>query len=250
MVFPGLALPEHAPSISEELLYPDQKKLGLTPEFLFNRFVLYIEECRRLQAKYRDKIKISVAMEIETYSGYDTFVPSLMEQFSPEYLVGSVHFVDDMGIDYSAEQYNATAEKIGGIDKMYCHYFDIQFEMMERLRPSVVGHFDLVRIFDNDYQNRLQKPEIMSKIERNLEFIKKHDLIMDFNLRALTKGAQEPYISKAILERARELEIAVVPGDDSHGVSQVANHMSRAIEILSHHGFSTNWQKPRGAQTA
>ena len=77
--------------------------------------------------------------------------------------------------------------------------------MIQLLKPSVVGHFDLIRIFDPDYKARLLQPEIMARIKRNLELIKELDLIMDFNLRSLLKGADEPYISRVILEMAREM---------------------------------------------
>jgi len=243
--FAWVGITEHAPGRTQELLYPDQKAAGLTPEFLLERFGRYMRECRRLQEKYGAKLPIFAAMEIETYSGYDTFIPMLMETYQPEYLVGSVHFVDDLGFDYSKEQYDETAATVGGVDHMYCRYFDIQYEMLERLRPAVVGHFDLIRIFDRDYKRRLLKPEINRRVERNLEVIKKHDLIMDFNLRSLQKGAEEPYITGSILQKAREMEISVVPGDDSHGLSNIHVNMDRAIAILEDHGFSTNWPKPR-----
>lgn len=67
---------------------------------------------------------------------------------------------------------------------------------------------------------------------------------MDFNLRSLLKGADEPYISEPILHLARELDIAVVPGDDSHGVADVGRNVGLGIEILQRHGFSTDWKAP------
>lgn len=243
--FPWVGVTEHAPAISDALLYPDQKQLGLTPEFLLDRFGLYIKECRRLEEKYKDQIEIIPAMEIETYSGYEEFVPYLVDRFKPDYLVGSVHFVDDLGFDYSKKQYDTTAEKVGGVDTLYCKYFDLQFEMMELLKPAVVGHFDLIRIFDPEYKERLLKPEIVSRIERNLECVKKHDLILDFNLRSLKKGADEPYVSASILTKVKELDIKIAPGDDSHGIDNVGNFMDRAITTLQEYGFSTNWPKPK-----
>lgn len=243
--FAWVGITEHVPGRTQELLYPDQKAFGLTPEFLLERFGRYMRECRRLQQKYADQMPIFAAMEIETYSGYDTFIPMLIEKYQPDYIVGSVHFVDDLGFDYSKEQYDETATAVGGYDRMYCRYFDIQYEMLERLRPAVVGHFDLIRIFDADYRTRLQKPEINKRVERNLEVIKKHNLIMDFNLRSLLKGAEEPYITTSILEKAQEMGIAVVPGDDSHGVSNIHVNMDQAIATLEEFGFNTSWQKPK-----
>ena len=242
--FPWVGITEHVPGLRDDLLYPDQKEAGLTSEFLFKQFAAYILECRRLKTKYASKIRIYVAMEIETYSGYREFVPALMERFRPEYIVGSVHFVDDLGFDYSREQYDATAQAAGGLDALYCRYFDQQYEMIELLNPAVVGHFDLIRIFDPEYRQRFLRPDIARRIRRNLELIKERNLIMDFNLRSLLKGAQEPYISESILRQARELGIAVVPGDDSHGLDSIGVNMERGIAILEKMGFDTDWKTP------
>ncbi len=242
--FHWVGITEHAPAISSELLYRDQKEAGLTPDYLFERFGRYIRECRRLQKKYSDEITIFAAIEIETYSGYEAFVPHLVRTFSPDYLVGSVHFVNDLNFDYSAEMYQRAVAAAGGIDQLYETYFDIQYEMISLLRPAVVGHFDLIRIFDPNYRKRLEKPLIRAKIRRNLELIKEHGLIMDFNLRALVKGADEPYISRSILELVRDYEISVVPGDDSHGVSSVGNFMQQGLDILAAAGFTADWAQP------
>lgn len=243
--FPWVGITEHAPGLSQELLYTDQQEAGYTPAFLLERFGRYMEECRRLQQKYSDQIEIFAAMETETYTGYDEFTPMLVDRFKPDYLVGSVHFVADLNFDYSKEKYDETAAAIGGYEEMYCRYFDLQYEMIELLRPAVVGHFDLIRIFDGDYRRRLREPEIEQRVVRNLELIKKHDLILDFNLRSLLKGADEPYITGHILAMARDLGIAVVPGDDSHGLANIHINMDKAIAILARYGFSTDWRKPR-----
>ncbi len=243
--FPWVGITEHTPAISEALLYPDQKAAGLTPEFLLNRFAGYMKECKRLQQKYSSEIKIFAAIEIETYSGYKEFIPFLINRFQPDYIVGSVHFVADMGFDYSKEQYDKTVEAVGGIVPFYCQYFDLQYEMIEFLKPAVVGHFDLIRIFDPGYKERFFHPEIMKRIKRNLQLIRDLDLIMDFNLRALLKGADEPYISKAILEMALELGIAIAPGDDSHGLANIGVNMERGIALLEEAGCNTHWREPK-----
>lgn len=242
--FRWVGISEHAPAPTDDLLYRDQKEAGLTPHYLFDQFGEYINECRRLQEKYKDEITIFTAIEIETYSGYEQFVPHMIRSFAPDYLVGSVHFVNDLNFDYSAEMYGKTVDSVGGIDLLYEIYFDIQYEMISLLRPSVIGHFDLIRIFDPDYRYRLKKPSIMSRVRRNLELIKKYDLIMDFNLRALAKGADEPYISRPILEMVRDCGISVVPGDDSHGISSVGNYMEEGIALLQKAGFNTEWKQP------
>jgi len=169
----------------------------------------------------------------------------LIKKFQPDYIVGSVHFVGDMGFDYSQEQYDKTVEALGGKVPMYCEYFDQQYEMIKLLKPSVVGHFDLIRIFDPGYKERLLQPDIMKRIKRNLQLIKELDLIMDLNLRSLFKGADEPYISRVILEMAVEQGISIVPGDDSHGLGSVGANMEKGVAILEKLGCNTNWSQPK-----
>jgi histidinol-phosphatase (PHP family) len=242
--FTWVGITEHVPPLNKELQYLDEKEAGLSPAFLLDRFKEYILECRRLQNKYQAQIQIYAAMEIETYSGYAAFADMLVERFAPDYIVGSVHFVNDINFDYSAELYRSAAESVGGIEQLYCRYFDEQFDMIEKLKPAVVGHFDLVRIFDPEYRTTITSPEIQKRIRRNLELIKDLDLIMDYNLRALAKGAQEPYITSSILAQASELGIAVVPGDDSHSVASVGNYIDLGIRTLQEYGFTPKWRTP------
>lgn len=244
--FSWVGITEHTPVINESsLYYPDDIAAGLTPELILDRLDSYMVECRRLQNKYRDQIVIFPGLEIETYADYEQFVPYLINRFQPDYIVGSVHFVDDIGFDYSPSLYNKAVETAGSIDELYCRYYDKQYEMIKILQPAVVGHFDLIRIFDTDYKSRHLKPTILKRIKRNLKLIKDLDLIMDFNLRSMHKGAEEPYITRTILEMVRKLGIAVVPGDDSHSLDTVGNYMSEGIKILEELGFNTNWRRPR-----
>ena len=127
---------------------------------------------------------------------------------------------------------------------MYCAYFDQQYEMISTLKPGVVGHFDYIRFFDPDYPSRLEKPDIWARISRNLELIKALELSLDFNMRALSKGASEPYVSRPILEEALALGISVVPGDDSHSVDGVGRNLDMGIRILQDLGADTEWRIP------
>ena len=242
--FSWVGITEHMPPPSAELLYADQRERGQTPACLLEQFGEYMNECRRLQRKYASRITLYAAMETETYSGSEKFIPFLIDRFDPDYIVGSVHHVNDINFDYSETLYRRAIEVAGGIERMYLDYFDLQQDMIERLKPAVVGHFDLIRLFDPDYRKRLVEPEIAARIRRNLELIKAHDLILDFNLRALFKGAPEPYVSESILEMVREYGIKIVPGDDSHGVSTVGNHFEEGVAILQRYGFTTGWPRP------
>ncbi|MBF0411908.1 MAG: histidinol-phosphatase [Desulfamplus sp.] len=253
--FKWVGITEHIYPVSNELRYPDEALAELDAATLSIRFMEYIKNCRLLQKKYKNSITMFTGFETETYSGYKEFIPYLIRHFQPDYIVGSVHHIsvyhysdnhiEDICIDYSKDNYSYAADSVGGIDNLYCRYFDIQYEMLKTISPAVVGHFDLIRIFDEAYPERLKKPAIWQSIIRNLELIKKSNLIMDFNLRALMKGASEPYISAPILAEAKKMGIRVVPGDDSHGVSDIGVNMEYGINILEREGFDTCFEFPQ-----
>ncbi len=243
--FSWVGITEHIPPVDNGFLYPEERAAGLSAATMTERFGHYMRECRKLQKKYWDRIHIFASFEIETYSGYQRHVERLIHKFQPDYIVGSVHHVRDIPIDYSKEIYDLAVSACGGIEALYICYFDQQYEMLQRLMPAVVGHFDLIRIFDPSYPKRLLVPEIWSRIVRNLELIKDLDLIMDYNFRSLKKGAEEPYISEKILALVREKGIKIVPGDDSHGVKDIGIFLDVAVESLRRKGFACDWPKPR-----
>lgn len=242
--FSWFGVTEHMPPPEDRFLYPDEIEAGFDADGLLRRFARYMAAARDLQRKYAPSIRMLVAFETETCSGAMAFAESLRRRFQPDYIVGSVHHVNDIPIDATAARYHESAEISGGVDALYRDYFDLQYEMIEALKPEVVGHFDLIRIFDPEYPKRFERPDILHRVHRNLTRIRKNGLILDFNLRALTKGMPEPYICRPILQMAKEMGIPVVPGDDSHGVEDVGLHLDRGMSILREAGFDTRWRMP------
>ena len=242
--FTWVGITEHIPPVSDRFLYPEEIQAGLNAEKMHRRFQQYVATCRQLQERYRSQIQLFVGCEIESYGGAIGLVRQLMDTYAFEYIVGSLHHVYDIGFDYSPQLYRDALQAAGGLEALYCSYFDDQFEMIRTVKPQVVGHFDLIRIFDDDYRQRLALPAVKQRIARNLELIKDLDLTLDCNVRALSKGASEPYPTRVILQQAVELGISIVPGDDSHGVDSVGAHIDEAIRILQALGADTNWRKP------
>ncbi len=242
--FSWVGITEHVPPASDSMRYPDETEAGLSAEFLQQRFADYFRLGRQLQKKYADRIEILLAFEIEFYPGAVEHVRALVRRYQPDYLVGSLHHVGSTGIDYNLAHYQQALEKAGSINQLYCDYFDAQFEMLQTFCPAVVAHFDLIRIYDRDYLRTLNVPEVKTRVERNLDFIADNNLILDFNLRGFDK-ALEQYPSLNIVKLALSKNIALVPGDDSHGISSVGRNYDQGLTVLKNLGASLDWQKPR-----
>ena len=242
--FAWVGITEHMPAARDAMLPGEERAAGLDVAAARARFADYFDTARSLQREWAGRLEVFVAFEAEVYSGYQPFLRSLIEEFRPDYVVGSVHHVHDIPIDYSPDDYAAAVERAGGIVSLYCDYFDVQYALIRDFDPAVVGHFDLIRLLDPDYPEHLAHPSVWERIERNLALVGERRAILDYNVRALAKGQPEPYVSAPILRRALELGIDVVPGDDSHGVDGVGADCEEGIRLLVEAGFGTNWRRP------
>jgi histidinol-phosphatase (PHP family) len=242
--FSWVGITEHMPPMTDGHRYPDEAEHGITSEALQEQFLRYFAECRVLQKRYAGQIKIFTAFETETYPGSVTYIKNLITTTRPDYIVGSIHHVAGISIDVDAQLYEKAIMAVGGLEELYCHYFDEQLTMLGELEPAVVGHFDLIRIFDPNYLQTMQLHSVWARIERNLELIKELDLILDFNLRGFDKTLEQ-YPSLPVLKKALELGIAIVPGDDSHGVNSVGRNYDRGVALLAELGHDCQWREPR-----
>jgi histidinol-phosphatase (PHP family) len=239
-----VGITEHMPPVSDDYRYEEETAAGLDAARLAERFARYVDAARRLQRTHADDLTLFVAMEIETYPGSIDLAKTLITEHDLDYVVGSIHHVDAVPIDASQADYARAAAAVGGITALYCRYFDEQYEMLTTLTPAVVGHFDLIRIFDDDYLARIRRPEVWRRVVRNLGLIRDQGLILDINLRALFKGAADPYPCHPILRQVAEMGIKVAPGDDSHGVASVGACWKEGMAALEAVGVPLIWTRP------
>ncbi len=242
--FEWVGLTEHMPAMNDTFVPSEEQQAGLDARATRARFAEYFRTARALGRRYSGAIDILVAFEAELYTGNASFIHGLIDEFRPDYIVGSVHHIFDIPFDAGPEHYEKAVRRAGGFEGMYCRYFDDQLAMIDTFHPAVVGHFDLIRILDPDYADHLRLGTVRERIERNLQAMARHDLQLDLNTRAIAKGQPEPYPTRSILERACELGIRVVIGDDSHGVDSVGRDLEEGISIARELGFDVGWRRP------
>ena len=68
-------------------------------------------------------------------------------RFNLDFLVGSIHHVNEIPIDFNQEQFSKAQAHCGSLDKLFERYFDSQFDLLQKIRPKVVGDFDLIRMY-------------------------------------------------------------------------------------------------------
>ncbi len=234
--FSTYGLSEHAPRYRAKDLFPDES--DLTPEDLVRMFEEYVQTALALRDRHADRIELLIGFETEVLPPQSW--PERMrdlERRHPEleYMVGSVHHLGDASIDMHPKFTARVAEEVGGRDTLERLYFEQVTEMVERLRPEVVGHFDLIRKFEGD--EKTFAPETWREIERALEAVRAAGAALDVNAAPARRKFGPVYPIPAILERAREMEIPVTLGDDSHGPADVGVGLDACMRAIAQAGY-------------
>lgn len=122
-----------------------------------------------------------------------------------DFFIGSVHHVHEIPIDFDKALYLQARAVAGGTDeRLFEDYFDAQWEMLNALKPAVVGHFDLVRLLSDDPDVEFRSMEgVWERVRRNLECIVEQGGLLEINSSALRKGLKEPYPSRSICQVSR-----------------------------------------------
>lgn len=174
---------------------------GLTPEDLMTQFEGYIEEAYRLKLAYRDKITLLVGLETEYVTSLDLDnLEKLLERFGEriEYIVGSVHHVRGIPIDFDLATFQSCLGTFDGetekerMEGFLCSYFDAQYEVLERFRPEIVGHIDLCRLY-NPHLLFSDYPRAEEKLKRNINFAVDYGALFEASAAPFRKGWNTAY---------------------------------------------------------
>lgn len=230
-----LGLSEHVPRYRQQDLYPEevrrslpslpvaqnahnflQEELGV--DHLSTTFEVYLVEAWRLKELYASRIAVLVGIESEyiTDSGLDQLELLLKKHGDTiQYVVGSVHHCHEHAIDFdkhrfdvalasfpSAESSNTKKEDdpdANQFSQLFCAYFDAQYTVLDRLRPAVVGHFDLCRLYypERDFRSF---PAVWAKIERNIRLGVSYGALFEVNASAFRKGWSSAYPAPDVFE--------------------------------------------------
>ena len=165
----------------------------------------FFEEASRLRNVYKDRIALLVGFECDWIRPESKdLIQRSIDSYDYDYFVGSVHHVHTIPIDYDQSMYDAARDQAGGTDeKLFIDYFEAQYDLLQAVRPPVVGHFDLIRLKSKDpdvKEGWTSMPEVWTRIVRNLEFVASYGGTLEVNTAALRKGMAEPYPKQDIVQ--------------------------------------------------
>lgn len=238
---------EHAPRVEPHRIFAEEAEMGWDVAHLEKIFGHYAAETCVLTGDYAGRIHLLRGFEAEVVpeSRYADLMLGYLQRFSFDYLVGSVHWVNGHIIDYKQEDFEKALAMSGSLEKLAADYYAAVRDMTLRLRPQVVGHFDLIRRSAPD-EASVSSPVARRAAMDALEAVRETGAILDVNTAGYRKGLGRPYPAPWIVEAARDLDIPFCFGDDSHRADEVGAGLAEARNYLLDLGIKSLLGLSRG----
>ena len=191
----------------------------------FEDMPLYEKRIKNLKEKYKNKIEILLGYEVD----FTPFVDKRVLERDVDYLIGSVHFLDNWGFDNP--EFIKEWEK-RDVDDIYKEYFHLIEKMASSKMFNIVGHIDLVKVFGHKPTKNIKD------IAKNaLKAIKKADMAIEINTAGLRKPVKELYPSDELLDMILNENIDITFSSDAHSPNQVGFKLNETINKLKNLGL-------------
>ncbi|GEQ71276.1 hypothetical protein JCM33374_g4957 [Metschnikowia sp. JCM 33374] len=254
--FTNYCLTEHMPRLSDRYLYPEELEKSYSASNLAADFDQYLVHAKEIQARVHaensqsqtaGKLQILVGFEIE---GIDAAHVRAASAFLPQtnMSVGSVHYVHSVPIDFNREKWVEARSKCSDPTTrgLYKDYFDLQYLVLSELHPEVVGHFDLIRLFEDgteidphtgkqvaDIDVEADWPDVWQAVKRNIDLVVSYGGIFELNSAALRKGWSTSYPRTDMALAIKNSGGKFCLSDDAHTPDHVGLNYSRMWEYVT-----------------
>ena len=219
-----IGISDHTPYFHSE---QDQLRPGIA--MAKSELTKYVEEVLYLKEKYADKITVLLGIESDYFPNHIDVYRQELLKYPFDYMIGSVHFVDDISI-FKKERWDGLtdAEKVKTKESYY--------QLIEASARSglfqILGHLDAMKGFYPEFSAIETEA-----VNQTLKVIGEQELVIEINTSGKTKDCGGWYPSEEMLERALFYQVGVTFGYDAHDPSRVGDEFEQVKVKLKEIGF-------------
>ena len=191
----------------------------------------YIADVERCRARYGADITIRLATEADYIPGHEARLETILRRYDWDYVIGSVHFLDDWGFDDSRyiDGYDGA-----DIDALYARYFDVVGASAESGLFDTIGHSDLIKKFG--YRPTVDQAPAYARLAARLA---RSGVCVEVNTAGLRKPVGEVYPHPDLLRAYHAAGVQPTLGSDAHAPTEVAADLESASRLLRAVGYET-----------
>jgi histidinol-phosphatase (PHP family) len=212
---------------TEHAYYFRQTRSLWTVPYQLERCVYDLDEYVNAVLEARGRgLPVKLGLEVDYVQDREDETRALLAPYPWDYLLGSVHFIDGLGVDGEPRLLDEV-----GVEETWRRYF----EMLARAARSglfdSLSHPDLVKIFGVRVDAFDYAPVV--------DEIAQSGVAVEVSTAGLRKPVGELYPHPDFLEACRERAVPVTTGSDAHTPELVGRDFDRARELLRAAGYET-----------
>ena len=202
------------------------KELGFSDH---DQFINKFNWKNLIKIKKISSLKIKLGIEIDYISEERNRIKNNINKFNFDYVIGSVHKVNKWPVDHPKYK---EGYKDWKIEELYKKYFSIVEEMVETNFFDIIGHIDLIKIFNY----KIPQKKLAPIIDKLLISIKENNIAIEINSNGYNKPVNEFYPSDYILKKIIDMNIPVIFGSDAHNCERVGENIETVYNKLKKFG--------------
>ncbi|WP_026912856.1 histidinol-phosphatase [Patulibacter minatonensis] len=187
----------------------------------------------------REETDLKLGIEADFIPGREDRMAELLGARDWDYVIGSVHFLADRGVDAEYSETGTNWDVWDGArsaDDVWRKYFETLAECARSGLYDILAHPDLVKVWG---RNR-PAPEIDPRYfyEPAIEAIAESGIVVEISTAGLRKPAGELYPATAFLEMVADAGNAVALSSDAHTTEHLGYGYAEALEALDAVGIT------------
>jgi histidinol-phosphatase (PHP family) len=212
---------------TEHIYYFTQTRSLWTVPYQTERCVYDIEKYVQAVIEARGRgLPVKLGLEVDYVSGREDETREILEPYPWDYLLGSVHFIDGLGVDGEPKLQDAV-----GVEEAWRRYFETLGSAARSELFDSLSHPDLVKIFGGRVESFDYEPVVAAIAESGVA--------VEVSTAGLRKPVRELYPHPDFLDACCECGVPVTLASDAHSPDVVGRDFDRARELLAGVGYDT-----------
>ncbi|HLS07189.1 MAG TPA: histidinol-phosphatase [Bacillota bacterium] len=218
--------------ISEHAYFFSETKNILSNAWVDNRRHLQFDQYQELFDKANNKgLPVKMGIEMDYTPGKEEAMENFIDKHPFDYVIGSVHWIDDWGIDLSIhkDEYD-----LHNIKDVYTKYFDQVVTLAESNLFDFVGHIDLIKIFGHIPED---EQFLDHEYDRVTEALASSNTCIEISTAGLRKPVGEIYPDPTFLQKCYDAGVGIVLSSDAHQPEHVGYKYEQSVDLARSVGY-------------
>jgi histidinol-phosphatase (PHP family) len=180
-----------------------------------------------LEARERG-LPVKLGLEVDYVPGREDETREILAPYPWDYLLGSVHFIDGLGVDGEEPR----MLDVLGVEESWRKYFETVGAAARSGLFDALSHPDLVKIFGGERPDSFDYGPVVAAIAES-------GVAVEVSTAGLRKPVRELYPHPDFLSACHARSVPVTMASDAHSPDVVGRDFDLALELLRSVGYET-----------